>query len=138
MCLTAGPQVDGSASGGPARRSACALNRCTKRSCVRLTPRRETRWNCYVCDTRGQINEAVAICHHCGAALCTKHLDQDLLLAERADSPVPAAPTLCYKPRSLSASSRPSASDSQSLTELKRQDSAAKRPSWETLIGVLR
>lgn len=59
-------------------------------------------------------------------------------LAERADSPVPAAPRLCYKPRSLAASSRPSVSDSQSLTELKRQGSAPTRPSRETLIGVLR
>lgn len=39
--------------------------------------------NCYVCDQSGRVSPAVAVCHHCGAALCREHLDQDLL-AQRA------------------------------------------------------
>ena len=35
--------------------------------------------NCYVCDRAGRATPAVAICHHCGAALCREHLDADLL-----------------------------------------------------------
>jgi hypothetical protein len=35
--------------------------------------------NCYVCDNEGRVTSAVATCHHCGAALCREHLDDDLL-----------------------------------------------------------
>ena len=35
--------------------------------------------NCYMCDSTGHVVEAVAICHHCGVALCREHLDEDLL-----------------------------------------------------------
>ena len=35
--------------------------------------------NCYVCDKGGRSVASVAICHHCGAALCREHLDADLL-----------------------------------------------------------
>ena len=35
--------------------------------------------NCYMCDNAGSEVEAVAVCQHCGAALCRGHLDQDLL-----------------------------------------------------------
>lgn len=35
--------------------------------------------NCYVCDTLGRGTDAVAICNHCGVALCREHLDADLL-----------------------------------------------------------
>lgn len=35
--------------------------------------------NCYMCDGAGRTVAAVAICHHCGAALCRDHLDEDLL-----------------------------------------------------------
>lgn len=38
--------------------------------------------NCYVCDSIGQVTEAVAICRECGVALCREHVDQGLL-AER-------------------------------------------------------
>lgn len=36
--------------------------------------------NCYVCDVAGEATPAVAICHHCGVALCRVHLDEDLLM----------------------------------------------------------
>jgi len=35
--------------------------------------------NCYVCDKAGRVTPAVATCHHCSAALCREHLDEDLL-----------------------------------------------------------
>ena len=35
--------------------------------------------NCYMCDSTGRVAAAVAICHHCGVALCREHLDEDLL-----------------------------------------------------------
>jgi Uncharacterized protein conserved in archaea (DUF2180) len=35
--------------------------------------------NCYVCDSDGRAAGAVALCHHCGAALCREHLDRELL-----------------------------------------------------------
>ena len=35
--------------------------------------------NCYVCDNDGHASGAVAVCQHCGAALCRDHLDQELL-----------------------------------------------------------
>ena len=35
--------------------------------------------NCYVCDTADRTVEAVAICQHCGAALCRTHLDKELV-----------------------------------------------------------
>jgi Uncharacterized protein conserved in archaea (DUF2180) len=35
--------------------------------------------NCYVCDSTGLEAASVAICHHCGVALCREHLDEDLL-----------------------------------------------------------
>jgi hypothetical protein len=35
--------------------------------------------NCYMCDSTGRAAAAVAICHHCGVALCREHLDDDLL-----------------------------------------------------------
>jgi hypothetical protein len=35
--------------------------------------------NCYVCDTAQQEKAAVAICQHCGVALCREHLGNDLL-----------------------------------------------------------
>jgi len=38
--------------------------------------------NCYLCDTVGEVSEAVAICRECGVALCRVHMDQGLL-AER-------------------------------------------------------
>lgn len=36
--------------------------------------------NCYVCDAVGRETPAVAICQHCGLALCRDHLDEDLLM----------------------------------------------------------
>lgn len=36
--------------------------------------------NCYVCDTRGTVRPAVAVCQHCGVAMCREHLDEDLLV----------------------------------------------------------
>jgi hypothetical protein len=41
--------------------------------------RRRHAVNCYMCDSTGHVVEAVAICHHCGVALCREHLDEDLL-----------------------------------------------------------
>ena len=35
--------------------------------------------NCYICDARERETPAVAVCHHCGVALCRHHLDEDLL-----------------------------------------------------------
>ena len=35
--------------------------------------------NCYMCDIEGYATDAVAVCQHCGAALCREHLDYDLL-----------------------------------------------------------
>ncbi len=35
--------------------------------------------NCYVCDSGGRSAEAVAICRHCGIALCREHIDQALV-----------------------------------------------------------
>ena len=35
--------------------------------------------NCYMCDSTGRAVAAIAICHHCGVALCREHLDEDLL-----------------------------------------------------------
>ena len=35
--------------------------------------------NCYMCDSTGRPVAAIAICHHCGVALCRDHLDEDLL-----------------------------------------------------------
>lgn len=32
-----------------------------------------------MCDSTGRVIAAVAICHHCGVALCREHLDEDLL-----------------------------------------------------------
>jgi hypothetical protein len=32
-----------------------------------------------MCDTGDRGTEAVAICHHCGIALCRKHVDEALL-----------------------------------------------------------
>lgn len=43
--------------------------------------------NCYLCDSAGQAAPAVAVCSHCGIALCRTHLDQDLL-ATRAQGVV--------------------------------------------------
>lgn len=40
--------------------------------------------NCYVCDSNDRANEAVAICHHCGIALCREHVDQALLASRPA------------------------------------------------------
>jgi hypothetical protein len=40
---------------------------------------RRNPMNCYVCDENGRATAAVAICQHCGAALCKEHLDEDLL-----------------------------------------------------------
>ena len=37
--------------------------------------------NCYACDASGTTKAAVAICRHCGVAMCRAHLDEDLLLA---------------------------------------------------------
>jgi hypothetical protein len=37
--------------------------------------------NCYMCDARGTATPAVAVCRHCGVALCRTHFDEDLLLA---------------------------------------------------------
>lgn len=37
---------------------------------------------CYLCDSVGRATEAVAICRHCGLALCRNHIDEGLL-AER-------------------------------------------------------
>jgi Uncharacterized protein conserved in archaea (DUF2180) len=36
--------------------------------------------NCYVCDAAQHENAAVAICQHCGVALCREHLGVDLLM----------------------------------------------------------
>jgi hypothetical protein len=38
--------------------------------------------HCYLCDSSGQPTEAVAVCRHCGLALCRDHVDE-ALLAER-------------------------------------------------------
>ena len=35
--------------------------------------------NCYLCDNNGDATDAVAICQHCGVALCREHVDQDVL-----------------------------------------------------------
>ena len=35
--------------------------------------------NCYLCDSVGQVTEAVAICRECGVALCRGHMDQGLV-----------------------------------------------------------
>ena len=35
--------------------------------------------NCYMCDSDERAIEAVAICHHCGIALCREHVDEALL-----------------------------------------------------------
>jgi hypothetical protein len=35
--------------------------------------------NCYVCDSMGRAADAVAICRHCGVALCREHVDEGLL-----------------------------------------------------------
>lgn len=37
---------------------------------------------CYMCDAQHRATEAVAICRHCGIALCREHVDA-ALLAER-------------------------------------------------------
>jgi hypothetical protein len=37
------------------------------------------KMNCYLCDNGGEATDAVAICQHCGVALCRDHVDQDLL-----------------------------------------------------------
>lgn len=34
--------------------------------------------HCYVCDDEGQATPAVALCKHCGVALCRAHLDEEL------------------------------------------------------------
>ena len=33
--------------------------------------------NCYQCATAGGQNEAVAICPHCGAGMCIRHLREE-------------------------------------------------------------
>jgi hypothetical protein len=35
--------------------------------------------NCYLCDRTGATIEAVAICQHCGIALCRDHADEGAL-----------------------------------------------------------
>lgn len=68
--------------------------------------------NCYVCDTSGRATLAVALCQHCGAALCREHLDADLL-----------AP----KPHGLG---RPGCRHAPALTAERRRDGAySGRPS---------
>jgi Uncharacterized protein conserved in archaea (DUF2180) len=37
--------------------------------------------NCYMCDAGGKATPAVAVCRHCGVALCRTHFDEDLLLS---------------------------------------------------------
>jgi hypothetical protein len=39
---------------------------------------------CYLCDSVGQVTEAVAICRECGVALCRDHVDQALLAVRPA------------------------------------------------------
>lgn len=36
--------------------------------------------NCYVCEARGVAAPAVAVCQHCGVAMCLEHFDEDLLV----------------------------------------------------------
>jgi Uncharacterized protein conserved in archaea (DUF2180) len=40
--------------------------------------------NCYMCDNDDQVSEAVAICRHCGIALCREHVDKALLASRPA------------------------------------------------------
>lgn len=72
--------------------SGCGFNRCVVQ--IRPYQRRSDRdrqkdrsvnrkgmskMNCYLCDNGSEATDAVAICQHCGVALCRDHVDQDLL-----------------------------------------------------------
>lgn len=35
--------------------------------------------NCYLCDCDDRSTDAVAICRHCGIALCREHVDEALV-----------------------------------------------------------
>jgi len=40
--------------------------------------------NCYMCDSTDRATEAVAICRHCGIALCREHIDSALVATRPA------------------------------------------------------
>lgn len=46
--------------------------------------------NCYVCDSNERLSEAVAVCKHCGVALCRDHFDAELLASRMSWPPAPA------------------------------------------------
>lgn len=60
--------------------------------------------NCLECEQAGTHRTAVALCHHCSAALCLehakilpKHLDMLVPLCKPVHLPIPAQVVLCGK-----------------------------------------
>ena len=46
---------------------------------------------CYECQSRGETRDAVALCHHCSAALCAEHV---LVLSDPVTAQYPVCKTV--------------------------------------------
>jgi hypothetical protein len=62
---------------------------------IHAVTRKVITMNCYMCDCWDRATEAVAICRHCGIALCREHVDEALLARRPAGL---AGPSCIHNP----------------------------------------